>query len=364
MGIGVGRTSAEAIVMARIVEFVAIKVTLVEIEVATMPDAEARSTSEDQRQVGVAVTVPVGHAAAEQSHRGVKQRTAIKVLGLREAGEEIPELFDREGIALGERLHVIGIAVVMTELVARLRNAQLGNRQPLPFAAAAESGHAGGVGLKRKHNQIVHCPEILTRLGLWYVAVRTFAICRGNLRPRDIQPGIRAFRADFHLAHRSQILFQAALVFDADRLLQPAHFFEVGIENASHSAQRPPLSIGAVRGFFEEVREDLPATANRGEAGCRPQSKPETRPGSRFPANETACAARSLRPSADRSKWCCYPWGQASLPSARSSGSCDDAPDRLDGAGPLIGVITTPRCFSSGLSERENVKSSPGVVIW
>jgi len=52
------------------------------------------------------MAVAVGHAAAEERHRGAKHRLAVEVLGLREPGEEVAVLLDGEGVVVGELFDV------------------------------------------------------------------------------------------------------------------------------------------------------------------------------------------------------------------------------------------------------------------
>ena len=66
VSIGINRAAADPIMIPGVIEGVAVKVTLVEIKVASVPQAEVRTTGEHQRQVGVAVAVTIGHAASEE----------------------------------------------------------------------------------------------------------------------------------------------------------------------------------------------------------------------------------------------------------------------------------------------------------
>jgi len=78
---------------------------LVEVEMLTVLQTKVRATGEHQREVGVAMTVTLGHAAAEERHRRAQERLAIDVIGLREPGEEVAQLLDGEGDGGGEWLH-------------------------------------------------------------------------------------------------------------------------------------------------------------------------------------------------------------------------------------------------------------------
>ena len=68
VGIGVRGAAAEAVVGAGLVERVTVKVALVEVHMASVLQAEIRAASEYQWQIGVAMAVTVGHAAAEERH--------------------------------------------------------------------------------------------------------------------------------------------------------------------------------------------------------------------------------------------------------------------------------------------------------
>src|SRR5437660_1396636 len=100
--------------------------------------AERLAAGEDGRQVGIAVAVTVGHAASPEHLRGIEQRRVV-FLVLLELIEEVAELLDEESIGLGEAAQLLGVAIVMREAVAGLRDADLGDAAGLRFAA----DHAG-----------------------------------------------------------------------------------------------------------------------------------------------------------------------------------------------------------------------------
>ena len=56
----------KAIVFPGIVELVTLEVPLIEIEVTAVLQSEVGSAGKDQRKIGVAVTVSVGHSAAKE----------------------------------------------------------------------------------------------------------------------------------------------------------------------------------------------------------------------------------------------------------------------------------------------------------
>jgi hypothetical protein len=82
VGIRICGTTAQGIVFTGLVELVALKMSLIEIQVATVLEAELGSTSEYEREIGVAMAMPVAHAATEKSHRRTKEGLAVKVFGL------------------------------------------------------------------------------------------------------------------------------------------------------------------------------------------------------------------------------------------------------------------------------------------
>ena len=85
---------------------------------AAVLQAEVGATGEHEGEIGITVAMTVGHAAAEERHRGAEKGLATKVLRLGEPGEEVAELLDGEGIVVGELFHVARIAAVVAELVA------------------------------------------------------------------------------------------------------------------------------------------------------------------------------------------------------------------------------------------------------
>jgi hypothetical protein len=118
------------------------------------------------------------------------QLATVTIRGLGQTGQEVAELLNAERVALSELLHMSGIAVVMTEFVPRLRDAQFRNRQPLPFESAAEGDHPSCVGLKGEYDKIVNRPEVVTGLSLRHVSIIASTIGVGDFGTRNIQPGI------------------------------------------------------------------------------------------------------------------------------------------------------------------------------
>ncbi len=173
----------------------------IEVDVTAVLQAEVRAAGEHQRKVGIAMTVAVGHAAAEQCHRGAQERLAVEVLRLREPGEKVTELLDGKGVVVGELFHVARIAAVVAELMARLSDADFRNGKGVPFSAHAEGGHAGHVRLKGEHHEIIDGAEIIAGHGGGDVAVGALAIGVGDGGQRRVEPCIGPPRADLRLAH-------------------------------------------------------------------------------------------------------------------------------------------------------------------
>ncbi len=76
----------------------------------------------------------VARAAGKQNDRAIQQRF-VAVLGRAELVEEVGKLLHEEHFAASEPFEHHRVAVVMGETVARLRDADLGNREPVAFAA-------------------------------------------------------------------------------------------------------------------------------------------------------------------------------------------------------------------------------------
>ena len=70
--IGVGGAAAESVVLARIVQIVAVEMALVEVQVSTMLQTQSCTSGEDDGQVGISVAVTLGHSASEHGHGGVE----------------------------------------------------------------------------------------------------------------------------------------------------------------------------------------------------------------------------------------------------------------------------------------------------
>ena len=131
MGIRVGGAAAQLVVRGAECSVRADGVALeaggllVEIDVAAVLQAKVGTTGEHERKVRIAVAMAIAHATAKKSHRGAEERLASEVLGLREPGEEVAELFDGEGVVVGKLLDVAGIAAVVAELMPRLGDSNL-----------------------------------------------------------------------------------------------------------------------------------------------------------------------------------------------------------------------------------------------
>ena len=212
------------------------------------------------------MAMPVGHAAAEERHRRIEQWLAAEVLGLGEAGQEVTELLDGEGVVVRERLDVAGVASVVAQLVARFSDADLRDGEGGAFTAEAEGGHAGGVRLEGQHHEVVDCAEIVAGLGGLDVTVSPLAVCFGDLRQGGVEPDIGATGADLGFADGGEVLVHAALVLGAHLLFESADFREVGVEHAAFMAEFAALGGLTVLRLFEQGGEDFAATAHRGEA--------------------------------------------------------------------------------------------------
>ena len=150
----------------------------------------------------------------------------------------------------------------MAELMARLGDADLGNGERISFAAEAEGGDSRQIGLKREHDEVIDRAEIVARHRRRNVAIGPLAIGVGDGRQRRIEPRIGSSRANFRLSNRSEVLIEPSFIRRSHRLLDPAHFREVGVQNAPLAAQGSPLSRLATFRFFKQRSEDLAATAH------------------------------------------------------------------------------------------------------
>ena len=66
MCIRVGRSATKAVVCARTIKFVTIEMPLIEIEVTAVCQTKIGSAGKHQWEIGVAMTVAVGHAATKK----------------------------------------------------------------------------------------------------------------------------------------------------------------------------------------------------------------------------------------------------------------------------------------------------------
>ena len=239
---------------------------------AAVLQADIRTTGEHQWEVGVAVAVSVRHATTKERHRRAQQRLAVDVLRLLEPREEVAELLDGERVVVGELFHVAFVPAVMTELVARLGDADLRNGKGVSFAAQAEGGDTRDIGLESQHDQVVGRPEVIAGLRVRNVAVGTLSVGVGDLRQRRVEPRIRSPRADLRLTNRSEVLVEASFVGRSHLLLKSPHFREVVIKDTGFAAKSPPLGCDTAFRCFEHGRENFTATTHRRElnAVCGP----------------------------------------------------------------------------------------------
>ena len=272
MGVGVHRAAADLVVCrgerAVLAEGVALEGRgfPVEVEVRAMTQTEVLAAGEYEREVGITVAVAVGHPAAEERHRRIKEGLAAEVLRLREAAEEVAELFDRERVVVRELLHVTGIASVVAELVAGFGDADLGDGEGVALAAEAERGYAGSVRLEGEDHQVVDRAEVIAGLGGRDVAIGPLAIGVGDLGQRGVEPDVGTAGADLGLAHGGEVLVHAAFIFATHLLLELADFREVGVEDAALAAQFTALDGLTAFRFFEEGGENFAAATHRRQA--------------------------------------------------------------------------------------------------
>ena len=225
MGVGVHRAAADLVVCRGERAVLAEGVTLegrglsVEVEVRAMTQTEVLAAGEHEREVSITVAVAVGHPAAEERHRRIKEGLTAEVLRFREAAEEVAELFDRKRVVVRELLHVTGIASVVAELVAGFGDADLGDGEGVALAAEAEGGHAGGVRLEGEDHQVVDRAEVVASLGGRDVAIGPLAIGVGDLRQRGVEPDVGTAGADLGLANGGEVLIHAAFIFAPHLLL-------------------------------------------------------------------------------------------------------------------------------------------------
>ena len=186
----------------------------VEVDVPTVPDSESATAGQNDRQIGVAVTVTERHAAAVQRHRRINQR-AVGVLHLAQPIEEVAELLDVERVAGGQILHQFRVRVVMRERMPILLHADLWDGWAGPFVAGAERRDASQVGLKREHDDVVHRAEILAEPFQRDVSVQLRLVGRINFGTRRVEPLVGTLGANFDFTNRREILLQPPAIFFA-----------------------------------------------------------------------------------------------------------------------------------------------------
>ena len=234
----------------------------IEVHMPTMLEPQLRAAGEDEGQAGVAVAVPVSHAAAVERHRRVDER-AVRVLHLLEAADEIAELRDVERIALQELPHQVWVAVVVRERVAVLLDANLRHRRPLAFQPGGEGRHAGHVRLERQHDDVIHRAEIIPEHLERDVAVELRVDGRLDGGAWGVEPLVRTPGADFDLAHGGEVLLQPPLVFAAELAAQALRLFQDRVNDAPAPLKTPPLLGDAALRVLEQFAERKPGAELR-----------------------------------------------------------------------------------------------------
>ena len=154
---------------------------------------------------------------------------------------------------------------MVTELMPRLRNADLWNGEGIPLASQTERGHSRHICLEGEHHEVIDGPEIVARHRGGDVAAGAFAVGFRDGGQRRVEPGIGPPRTDLRLTDRSEVLVKASFVGSSHLLLKPTHFRKIVIENAGFSVKRSPLGCYAPVRFLEQRREDFTATTQRGK---------------------------------------------------------------------------------------------------
>ena len=162
--------------LGRFVELIALEMPLIEVKMAAVSEAEIGAAGQHEWQVGIAVTVPVGHAASKQGHRGAQHRVSAEVLCLAQSCQEVTELFDRKRIVVCKLLHVALVAPVVAELMAGFGNANLGDGERIAFTAKAERGDSREVRLEGEQYQVVDSSELVACHRRSDVTIRPLAI--------------------------------------------------------------------------------------------------------------------------------------------------------------------------------------------
>ena len=118
-----------------------------------MLQAEVRAAGEHGREIGVAVAVTVGHAAAEERHGVVEQSFSIGLRDGIERAKKAPELLGVESFDDREFLDVAGHLPMMGELMVALRDGKAA--QVRADIGQLQRDDARRIRLQRQRHQIV-----------------------------------------------------------------------------------------------------------------------------------------------------------------------------------------------------------------
>ena len=88
--------------------------------------AQCLATGENERKVGVAMTVAISHATAPKN-LGAVEKGLFAFLDLLEKVKEVAELADKEGVSLGKAPELFRVAIVVAEAMAGLKDSNLRN---------------------------------------------------------------------------------------------------------------------------------------------------------------------------------------------------------------------------------------------
>ena len=228
----------------------------IEIEMRAVLVTERFSSREDGRQVGVAVAVTVGHTAAPEDLRGIEQGRVPFPVFL-QLVKEVAELADEEGVGLGETPQLLGIAVVMTESVACLQDADLRDAAGVTFTADAASDDASGIGAQRHDHEIVEQAVVLARLSHAELTLEACGFTRWHGGLGDVEPFIGAAGAFFDLPHGGEIFVQLAAILAAELVVHAFRVIGHNIEDAAAAAEPASNRLLAVPFDAKEHVENL-----------------------------------------------------------------------------------------------------------
>ena len=97
-------------------------------------------------------------------------------------------------------------------MVDHVVHAEVREAQCAVVVVELERADARGVGLKRQHYNVVHCPQVLTQPLEFNISIKLRGNARLDLWSRQLEPRLSPLGTHLHLANGHQVLFEPTAI--------------------------------------------------------------------------------------------------------------------------------------------------------